>query len=944
MPRALGGFVRTSGLLVVLTVSACCAANGCGRVGFERRGGDGLGDLDWPASDAAQAGGEAGAGDAQGGDWGSDPAFGDGVGADGCVDEADAAFCARLAKTCGQVTDLSNCAVLRTVDCGDCLAPAECGGGGIANDCAVRQWTGVHGSEFGPWTTRLVWGSAAAGGVSGTAALSANVDLAVDRADHLALVWQDGAAFAEEVYLRYFDGTAWQELGGSASGGGLSRSSAVYSRRASVAFLGDGRPVVAWQEQATSFSEVYVLQWNGSAWTELGANSASLGGISDNPRTSDDPIVAVDSTGAPRVAWEDASSTNYQVYFRGFAGASWPEEPAGSATGAGISNGPAGQFSDNPDLVLVADVPYVAWSFERSIAGQRDIYLRYLTGGVWTALSGSASTGGISATADYSFNPRLAVRGGEPVVAWEEVVGGNYEIYLRYHTGAAWAELGGSATGNGLSNTPTGTSLNATLAVDGSGVLTAAWTDDVSGRYQIYVRQWNGASWVEAPTGSATGRGVSESDVGATRPRLVALSDDTLVVAWQDNGDQQEIAAKRWRAGWSAWLPFGTSNAAGGALSNSTEASRVPDLVLSPTGALIAVWQENVGAGTEVFLKRETAGGWEELDSSATGSGLSRSGGATSPAVACLPGGELVVVWHQDPTVKPRVFARRLVGASWSEAVPGAAADDGLGSAAEAGGPAVVALDAARVLVVWHDAELGVSEIHGAILDVAGGSRGTSWTGAGISNTSGVSTYPALANGAQGPTVVAWQDDTSGHDEVYVAALAPPLGPWVELGSGSASGGGISQTGMDSGPPTVAVSAGGRVLVAWSEPTAAGRDVWAREWDGVAWRELGGSATGGGVSGTGGVVAAPAAAFDGELGLLVWTDDSSENLEVYARRFDGSVWRELGATAASAGGISNSHARSTNPSVVAGAGRICAAWDEAADPDDEIVLRCTAGQ
>lgn len=53
-----------------------------------------------------------------------------------CTPETDAAFCARLGKTCGSVTANDNCGTSRTVtSCGACTAPATCGGGGTPNVC-----------------------------------------------------------------------------------------------------------------------------------------------------------------------------------------------------------------------------------------------------------------------------------------------------------------------------------------------------------------------------------------------------------------------------------------------------------------------------------------------------------------------------------------------------------------------------------------------------------------------------------------------------------------------------------------------------------------------------------------------------------------------------------------------------------------------------------------
>ncbi len=52
-----------------------------------------------------------------------------------CVNETDAQLCQRLDKNCGTVSGSDDCDVLRTVECGTCIKPSFCGGGGEENIC-----------------------------------------------------------------------------------------------------------------------------------------------------------------------------------------------------------------------------------------------------------------------------------------------------------------------------------------------------------------------------------------------------------------------------------------------------------------------------------------------------------------------------------------------------------------------------------------------------------------------------------------------------------------------------------------------------------------------------------------------------------------------------------------------------------------------------------------
>ncbi|HYO57782.1 hypothetical protein [Archangium sp.] len=52
-----------------------------------------------------------------------------------CMPETDTDFCGRHGKNCGLYTNIDNCGVSRTANCGTCSSPETCGYGGIANRC-----------------------------------------------------------------------------------------------------------------------------------------------------------------------------------------------------------------------------------------------------------------------------------------------------------------------------------------------------------------------------------------------------------------------------------------------------------------------------------------------------------------------------------------------------------------------------------------------------------------------------------------------------------------------------------------------------------------------------------------------------------------------------------------------------------------------------------------
>jgi hypothetical protein len=115
-----------------------------------------------------------------------------------------------------------------------------------------------------------------------------------------------------------------------------------------------------------------------------------------------------------------------------------------------------------------------------------------------------------------------------------------------------------------------------------------------------------------------------------------------------------------------------------------------------------------------------------------------------------------------------------------------------------------------RAIPVWsglNDSSWGINHLQRA--------RYGSGTGGGISRNRGSSELPSMKIDAFGNPVVAWCDDTSGNRGIYV--LRWNGSAWVEVGTGSASGGGISNNVGDSSWPSLALDASGYPIVVWND-------------------------------------------------------------------------------------------------------------------------------
>ena len=400
---------------------------------------------------------------------------------------------------------------------------------------------------------------------------------------------------------------SWEEVGEeSASNGGISNTNG-YSVLPSLSIAPDGTPYVAWRVFSGSAAEIYARAWNGSNWVEVGTGSASGGGISNYGGESANPSISIAPNGTPYVAWEEWGIKR-EIYVRAWNGSNWAEIGTGSASGGGISN--TSDSSWNPSVAIAPNgTPYVVWS--DSSDGNPEIYVRAWNGSIWTEVgAGSASGGGISNTPGESIFPSISVApNGIPYVVWQEffydaVYGFINEIYVRAWNGSSWMEVGiGSASGGGISN-HSGFSMHPDITISPKGTPYIAWSDGSTMNFQIYIRAWNGSSWAEVGTGSASGGGIS-NDAGNSSAPSVAISPDNMpYVAWEnyhDNGDA-EIYIKSWDG--SNWVEVGTGSASNGGISNNTGESKRPFLAIAPDSTLYVVWQDESNGDWEIYVLR----------------------------------------------------------------------------------------------------------------------------------------------------------------------------------------------------------------------------------------------------------------------------------------------------------------------------------------------------
>lgn len=135
----------------------------------------------------------------------------------------------------------------------------------VPRSLRVHVWTGSTWAD----ETATRWH----GGVSKTSGSARAPAIAVDHCGRPVVAWLQAHAQGSDVYFRRFSGTEWQELGGSAGGGGVSRSG--QAREPAVAIDGAGRPVVMWWEQDLDAGRLravpHVRRFVDGRWQDVGS-------------------------------------------------------------------------------------------------------------------------------------------------------------------------------------------------------------------------------------------------------------------------------------------------------------------------------------------------------------------------------------------------------------------------------------------------------------------------------------------------------------------------------------------------------------------------------------------------------------------------------------------------------------------------------------------------
>jgi hypothetical protein len=288
-------------------------------------------------------------------------------------------------------------------------------------------------------------------------------DIALDSSGVPYVAWQEeDVALNDQITVKYYNGSSWQPLGGS-----LNNTPTAVGSGARMAFVGTV-PYVVFMEAPNHYYSgggIYVKKWTGSQWDAVGD---SLNVSSEGYTAS----IAVSAGGTPYVAWsEDAPSGATCVYVKNWDGAHW------NLLGGGL-NLDQTQKAVEPSIGISASgVPFVVWResvpyipFNPTGNGSR-LRVKKFNGLSWDLLSGSITVGYWG----YTRLPRIALYQETPYVSWNEGdagIWGDDISYVQTYTSGSWHLLGSPLNVNGTYD-----AISPVISISESGIPSVVWAE-----------------------------------------------------------------------------------------------------------------------------------------------------------------------------------------------------------------------------------------------------------------------------------------------------------------------------------------------------------------------------------------------------------------------------------------------------------------------------------
>jgi hypothetical protein len=392
--------------------------------------------------------------------------------------------------------------------------------------------------------------------------------------------------------------------------------------------------IVAWYDYRSGNADIYARRVNASGVVQWTANGVALC-VSSNDQLF--PTITSDGAGGAIVTWYDFRSlTHADIYaqrINDLGAVQWPLNGVALCTAATNQTNPT-IASDGAGGAIVT------WSDSRS--GASDIYAQRINsaGSVQWVANGVALC---AAAGNQSFPMVTEDGAGGAVVTWNDLRGGNWDIYAQRVNAlgvAQWAP-NGVALCNAAHD-----QFFATIISDGAGGAIGAWQDfrsDTS--LDIYAQRVSGLGVVEW---ELDGVALCTEAHDQFKPAIISDGAGGVIATWHDtrSGDY-DIYAQRVSSGVVQWTVDGA------ALCTAPNSQLFPTIVADGAGGGIVTWHDTRNGPDDIYA--------QHVDSDGTPTGVGDTPSAALTVLQNHPnpfGGrtEFEVELTQDSDVRVDVF------------------------------------------------------------------------------------------------------------------------------------------------------------------------------------------------------------------------------------------------------------------------------------------------
>ncbi|MFH1743646.1 MAG: WD40 repeat domain-containing protein [bacterium] len=672
----------------------------------------------------------------------------------------------------------------------------------------VRKYSDGVWEEFSP-------GSATGNGISETDFCVGEwvlPQLAVTSSGDVYVLWAQAYDSSRVLYIKRWDGSTWTEIpDGSATGFGFPGELAYITFRA-LTLDSNEHPIVTY----TASDKIYVQRFDGTEWVEMGVGSASGDGLCDPGCSGSDSVIVNDEWDHPIVVWRDYPSG--ALYAKQFNGTTWEPAGEGAASGNGVG------------VVLpTGDGRFV---YDAILGANGNVVLAYAGGPDWDIYVRNfdpASSGPTQETPTSTPVPPTPTNTPIPTntrtPTWTPTIA---PIYTPVENiSPDWPEYSpGSASGGGITNGKGKPKIRVGLVNDADGNPVVFWDHQpyTNSETVVYVLKWDGTSWTELGTGSASGTGVAPE--GWTGDRMVIdPSDNKLIFTtnFYRNGMMKFDGGE-----WNTWASGGIDD--DGGLEFFTDLGFLPD-----NTPVAAYWHAIIPSFANIRVRKYVENSWEEFSpGSVTESGItSPCLEVQNPQLAITSTGRIYVLWRQTYGEDWPVYIKEWDGSSWKEIPSGSATELGLSAAGAQILHRSLVLDSNEYPIVTYGASgtVYVKRFDGTRwVEMGEGSA----TGDGLCDPGRIGRYPIIVNDSQDHPVVIWRDHPSG--AVYAKQFNGTT--WEPAGEGAASGNGIGISLLGDGRQICDAIMGvdGKIIVAYAGGND--RDIYIRRYDPDGYKEL----------------------------------------------------------------------------------------------------------